>query len=479
VELLRGGSHELKESKRIKQDLESGECQVVVGTHAIIQPSVQFHQLGLVIVDEEQRFGVQQKEALRNRTAGVDVLTLSATPIPRTLQLSMSGHRDISLMTSPPAGRKDVMVHVGKDDDLLIRDAIIRELNRDGQIFVVVPFIKDIPEIHVRLKKILSDASIDDITIIEANGRDEDLEARIDAFASRVNNARILIATTVIENGIDMPLVNTIFVFNAHRFGMSALYQLKGRVGRSERQAYSYFFTPHDQTTTIEAEGRLTWLRVFTALGSGYELARRDMDMRGHGTIFGSEQSGSSDIGVDLTTSILQAAIQDLQTDFVLSVPETRVMIPGKVLDYARSLGLALPALDRVEDSFQVARWEYDLTKTVSKTIFPSKSELSEALVEDLMQCQDIGDFDQLEEDLSSMLFKPPKKIPDILLELLHRWRLRRACQQVGIYQCVYIKDRKEIVFLTQQINEKKWRKLQPYVPEVCYSWIDVAWIVC
>lgn len=441
---------------------------MVVGTHAIIQPSVQFRQLGLVIVDEEQRFGVEQKECLRNRTAGIDVLTLSATPIPRTLQLSMSGHRDISLMTSPPLGRKDVIVHVGKEDDNIIREAIIRELSRDGQIFVVVPFIKDIPEIHMRLDKILSSASIE-ANIIEANGRDEDLESRIDAFASRANNERILIATTVIENGIDMPKVNTIFVFNAHRFGMSALYQLKGRVGRSDRQAYSYFFTPNDQITTIEAEERLTWLRVFTALGSGYELARRDMDMRGHGTIFGSEQSGTSDIGVDLTSSILQAAIEDLKRGFILSVPETRVDIPCKVLEYGRSIGMQLPPLDNIDDSFQVARWEHDLTKMILNAVFRSKAQLSEALLDDIMQCQSVDDFDHLEDELSKVLYKPPQEVPYILIELLYRWKVRQVCQQVGISQCVYRADLKEIIFFSLQFSEKKWRRIQAYVSKVCY----------
>lgn len=290
VMLLRGG--EKADAVRVKEAVKSGECQIVVGTHAVIQKSVEFKCLGLVVIDEEQRFGVDHKERLKMVTSGVDVLTLSATPIPRTLYMSLSNMRSLNLLKTPPLGRKEVYTTVGLWNDVQVQQAILQEISRGGQVFVIVPFIKDSEEMVARIKRLVKN-----IRCMEANGRHDDLELRIDAF--RHKKADVLVATTVIENGIDMPNVNTIIVSSAERFGMAALHQLRGRVGRSPAQAYALFLTNHT-VLTPQAENRLMYLKRFTALGSGYELSMRDMEARGTGSIFGEEQSGNCEVGVEL-----------------------------------------------------------------------------------------------------------------------------------------------------------------------------------
>lgn len=263
---------------KVKEALRGGSCQVVVGTHALLQADVVFDNLGLLVVDEEQRFGVAHKERLKIFASGTDVLTLSATPIPRTLQLSLTGMKDFSAMQTPPVGRKEVIVYTGQDGVAVessqavvagesgssedrrvllgdvIEHAIKHELSRGGQVFVVVPFVRDVPPTALRLRQL-----IPDLTILEAHGQHDDLEDRVDSFLKA--EASVLVATTVIENGIDMPNVNTIIVLQADRFGISSLYQLKGRVGRSSRQAYAYFLT-QNSSVTVEAEQRLNYIKV-------------------------------------------------------------------------------------------------------------------------------------------------------------------------------------------------------------------------
>jgi len=216
--------------------------------------SVQFGNLGLLVIDEEQRFGVAQKEKLKAAAEGIDILTLSATPIPRTLQLASSGLKDLSIMSAAPEGRLEVKVSVGFDNDVVITKAITDEISRGGQVFVVVPFVRDIDPAKARLLSLLPN-----VKVIEAHGQHDDLETRIEAFTARRGD--VLLATTVIENGIDMPNVNTIIVLEADRFGMSALYQLRGRVGRSTRQAFAYFMT-NKTALTVEAEARLIYIKV-------------------------------------------------------------------------------------------------------------------------------------------------------------------------------------------------------------------------
>jgi transcription-repair coupling factor (superfamily II helicase) len=315
---------------------------------------VVFNNLGLLVIDEEQRFGVAHKEKLKAASGGTDVLTLSATPIPRTLQMSLTGLRDFSLMNSPPAGRKAVNVTVCRDQDAVLVDAIAFELARDGQVFIVVPFVADVDPTCSRLQQLMPDVSI-----IDAHGRHDDLEDRIDQFSRR--EADVLVCTTVIENGIDLPNVNTIVVLSANRFGMSSLYQLRGRVGRSSKQAYAYFMT-NVTSLTIEAETRLMFLKTLTALGSGYELSRRDMEMRGYGTIFGTDQSGAKDVGLDLQAAILKDAVDTLKEEQIIAVPDCRIEL-GLPIEtaFVSSLGL-LPSSESLN---AVAIWEAQLAEII------------------------------------------------------------------------------------------------------------------
>jgi transcription-repair coupling factor (superfamily II helicase) len=352
VQLLRGGGK--GDALAVKEAVKSGKCQVVVGTHALLQPSVSFESLGLLVIDEEQRFGVAHKEKLKAACGGTDVLTLSATPIPRTLQMSLTGLRDFSLMNSPPAGRKEVVVHVGADEDQVIISAICKEIDRGGQVFVVVPFVSEVEPTCNRLE-----ALIEGITIIEAHGRHDDLEDRIDAFTRK--EADILVSTTVIENGIDMPNVNTIIVLSANRFGMSSLYQLRGRVGRSRSQAYAYFMT-NSTSLSIEAETRLMYLKTLTALGSGYDLSRRDMEMRGYGTIFGTDQSGAKDVGLDLQAAILKNAVDSLKSELIIAVPDCRIDLG---LPIERVFNSHIGPLPPRGDLNAVARWEALLVQNI------------------------------------------------------------------------------------------------------------------
>lgn len=353
VMLLRGGGK--ADAVRVREAVKSGECQIVVGTHAVIQKSVEFRRLGLVVIDEEQRFGVDHKERLKMVASGIDVLTLSATPIPRTLYMSLSNMRSLNLLKTPPQGRKEVHTTVGLWNDALAQQAIQQELGRGGQVFVIVPYIKDSEEMVARIKRLVKN-----VRCMEANGRHEDLELRIDAF--RRKQADVLVATTVIENGIDMPNVNTIIVSSAERFGMAALHQLRGRVGRSSAQAYALFLTNHTHLTP-QAENRLMYLKRFTALGSGYELSMRDMEARGTGSIFGEEQSGNCEVGVELQVRIMARAVEALSLDHVMSVAETRVALHGALETFAQKLKRPLPAPKAGLDAVSV--WEDEVSALV------------------------------------------------------------------------------------------------------------------
>jgi len=364
VFLLRGGQS--SESAMIHEQIKSGQAQVVVGTHALLQRNIKFKNLGLLIIDEEQRFGVGHKEKLKATSSGVDVLTLSATPIPRTLQISLSGLRDLSLMSSPPIGRKETIVEVGIDDDNTLRDAIMREIKRDGQVFVVVPFVCDVEPTRHRIESL-----IDKVRVIEAHGRHQDLESRVDDFSNY--QADVLVATTVIENGIDMPRVNTILILHSDRFGISALYQLRGRVGRSDRQAYAYFLTPRGKTITLNAETRLSYMATFTALGSGYDLSRRDMELRGYGTIFGTQQSGARDVGIDLQASLLQEALLELQSNVFMPVQTTRVDL-GTNLEV---LGInTIGPIPDNSDTEALLSWESKLAAVILKLVLQDKASI-------------------------------------------------------------------------------------------------------
>ncbi|TVQ67929.1 MAG: transcription-repair coupling factor [Balneolaceae bacterium] len=297
------------EQKAIIQRTEEGKTDILIGTHRLLSKDVKFRDLGLMIIDEEQRFGVAMKEKLKTYRATMDVLTLTATPIPRTLQFSLMGARDLSIINTPPLNRQPVYTEIHSFDTALIRDAIIEEVSRGGQVFFIHNRVKNIEEVGDMIREL-----VPDIRVRFAHGQMQPvkLEKIIQDFY--LNKFDVLVSTNIVENGIDIANANTIIINNANQFGLSELHQLRGRVGRSNRKAFCYLITPQISTLTPEARKRLTALEEFSDLGSGFSIAMRDLDIRGAGDILGAEQSGYiSDIGFELYTKILDDAVRELK----------------------------------------------------------------------------------------------------------------------------------------------------------------------
>lgn len=294
-------------AKQIKEDLMSGKVDIIIGTHALLGQDIQFAHLGLVIVDEEQHFGVKQKEKLKELQKGVHVLTLTATPIPRTLQMALTGVRDMSIIATPPIDRLAVRTFVTPYDPLVIKEAVHREMHRGGQIFYVCPRVKDLPEALQKLEKI--DPSLR-IGVAHGQMPPRQLEEVMDAFVDRKYD--VLLATNIIESGIDIPSVNTIFVHRSDLFGLSQLYQLRGRIGRGKVRGYAYLTLPPHQILSTTAQKRLEVMQALDILGAGFQIASHDMDIRGAGNLLGQEQSGHvREVGVELYQQMLKEAVEN------------------------------------------------------------------------------------------------------------------------------------------------------------------------
>jgi transcription-repair coupling factor (superfamily II helicase) len=293
------------ELKDTRERLTSGDMDIVIGTHAILSASTQFRNLGLVIVDEEQRFGVTHKEKLKQLRADVHVLTLTATPIPRTLQMAMSGLRELSTIKTPPVDRLAVRTYVMEWDDMVVREALLREHHRGGQSFIVVPRISDMEQVEAWLRDM-----VPEVKAVSAHGQMSagEIEERMSAFYE--GRYEVLLSTTIIESGLDLPTANTIIIHRADRFGLAQLYQLRGRVGRAKIRAYAYLTTPADTQLSEVAEKRLKVLGDLDSLGAGFQLASHDLDIRGAGNLLGDEQSGHiREVGFELYQSMLEDAI--------------------------------------------------------------------------------------------------------------------------------------------------------------------------
>ena len=304
-----------KETKELLADLEAGKIDILIGTHKLIGKSVKWHDLGLLIIDEEQKFGVTAKEKLKSLRANVDVLTLTATPIPRTLQFSLLGARDLSIMTTPPPNRYPVQTElITIDDEDIIKEAIELEMGRNGQVFIVNNRIEMLPRIEHRIHKLCPEARI-----VTAHGQlpAGEMEERLEAFINY--DYDILLSTTIIESGVDIPNVNTILIFSAHQYGLADLHQLRGRVGRSNRKAYCYLIAPEKELLTADARRRLEALSTFAELGAGFNLAMQDLDIRGAGNLLGAEQSGFiADLGYETYQRILNEAVEELKEEMSL-----------------------------------------------------------------------------------------------------------------------------------------------------------------
>ena len=400
-----------KEVKQILADLAEGKIDILVGTHKIIGKSVRFKDLGLLIIDEEQKFGVAVKERLKQLKVNVDTLTMSATPIPRTLQFSLMGARDLSNLTTPPANRRPIETTVASFDDDILREAVGFELSRNGQVFVVNHRIDGLTDLENRLRRLVPGAR----TVV-AHGQmpPEKLEKAIIDFAN--HDFDVLLSTTIVENGIDMPNVNTIIVSNAQNFGLSELHQLRGRVGRSSRKAFCWLLTPPGNPLTPVARRRLQAIESFSDLGAGIHIAMQDLDIRGAGNLLGAEQSGFiADLGYETYRKILKEAVTELRTeefpDLISTSPAPDASTDGDNVEFTADCTV-----------------ESDLELRLPPSYVPQESERI-GLYQELDNMERAGQTDTFRANLRDRF----GEIPEVTEELIRIVPLRMAARRLGI----------------------------------------------
>ena len=397
------------EQHKIVEDARKGRIDVLIGTHRLLSKDVGFANLGLVIIDEEQRFGVEHKERLKHLRATDDVLTLTATPIPRTLHMAMLGIRDIGALTTPPMDRRSIATQVRPFSASLIREAILREMNRDGQVFFVHNFVQSIHAMADRISQIVPEARI-----VYGHGqmKEHELERVMTAFVRR--QADVLVCTTIIESGIDIPSANTIFINRADRFGLAELHQLRGRVGRSKHRAYCYLLLSPDRPVTSKAAKRLKAIEEFSDLGAGFRIAMRDLEIRGAGNILGDEQSGHiAAIGYELYCRLLERAVRAMKNE-----PDPT----------PRPVHLELNVSAHIPTSY----------------IASGRSRLE--IYRRMVGCATAADLRQLEKDLADA-FGPYPPAVGALLELAE---IRVLAQHWGIHSIIL--EEPDIVFRVQEL---------------------------
>jgi transcription-repair coupling factor (superfamily II helicase) len=312
-----------REQSRVVQDLAAGAVDIVIGTHRIVQDDIAFKDLGLVVIDEEQRFGVLHKEKFKRLRTMVDVLTLSATPIPRTLYLALTGARDMSTIQTPPHDRLPVETIATPYDERTIRDAIQRELNRGGQVFFLHNRVTTIDTMLAKLKSLVPAARI---VVGHGQMHADDLEEVMTKFVN--GEADVLLSTTIIESGLDIPNANTIIIDRADRFGLSELYQLRGRVGRYKHQAYAYLLLPRHARLLTDVRKRISAMKQYSTLGSGFKIAMRDLEIRGAGNLLGAEQSGHiTAVGFELYCQLLKQSVASMKGEKIKPRVEVRIAL--------------------------------------------------------------------------------------------------------------------------------------------------------
>ena len=382
-----------KETRAILKDVAAGTIDVVIGTHRLLQKDVVFRNLGLVIIDEEQWFGVKHKERLKQLRTQIDVLTLTATPIPRTLQMAMSSVRDLSIIDTPPAGRLAIKTEVVRFSDKAVRDAMLRELGRGGQIYFVHNRVETMERTGAWLQQLVPEARM-----VMAHGQmDAKLLERVMLNFVR-READVLLASAIIQSGLDVPSANTIIVNRADMFGLAQLYQLRGRVGRGGEQAYAYFLIPDEGTLTGDAQKRLVAIQQFTELGSGFRIAAADLEIRGAGNLLGKQQSGHiAAIGLDLYLQMVEQAVQRLKGHVVEEEPDPTLRLPVS----------AFVPEEYVADSHQRL-----------------------SLYKRLTACQQVGDLALLHGEIQDRYGLPPdpvERLFDVMQLRLHAKALRLA----------------------------------------------------
>ena len=337
------------DQKDILERLETGAVDIIIGTHRLLSKDVKFKDLGLLVIDEEHRFGVNHKERIKNYRKQIDVISMTATPIPRSMQMSLYGFRDLSIIATPPSNRMAIKTFVSRFDDQVIHDAIKREIARDGQVFFIHNRIRTIDAMADYVQKLVPKARIG---IAHAEQSESQLEKVMLKFQN--HDIDILLSTTIVESGLDFPRANTMLINRADRFGLASLYQLRGRVGRSEREAFTYLLIPGEDLISNKANKRLRALKAFTELGSGYRIALRDLEIRGAGNLFGKKQSGQiRSVGIELYNQLLEETIMKLRGEIVEKViePELQLNLPAFIPeDYIKEESVRLKIYEKLSD---------------------------------------------------------------------------------------------------------------------------------
>lgn len=444
------------EQKKIIKSMEKGEVDIIIGTHRLLQPDVKFKNLGLIVIDEEQRFGVKQKEALKKIRTEVDVLTLTATPIPRTLNIALNKLRDISTITTPPPGRLPVITEVRRFSNGIIREAILREVERGGQVYFLHNRVQTIDGMAEKLRSLVPEARFG-----VAHGKlgSSDLEDRIIAF--KEHQFDVLVSSTIIENGIDLANANTLIVNNADRFGLAQLYQLRGRVGRSKTQAYAYFLY-HGQRLKLSAKKRLRAIVEATELGSGFQIAMKDLEIRGAGDILGAKQHGVINVvGVSHFIRMLNKAVEDLKAG--------KLQAGGE--EGPEDVTIELPLTSYIPDSYIVSAKEK------------------------INVYQKLSSVDNMEylEEIRDELVEDYGKLPKEVSNFFHVIELKILAKKAGVAQVkaesVYLSKGKELVLLMSNKvkpenimnlleHNPKWmisgNKLRIKIEDLTTQWVDM-----
>lgn len=410
-----------KEQKETIKHLATGECDVVIGTHRLLQEGIVFKDLGLLVIDEEHRFGVRHKEKLKQLRENIDIITMSATPIPRTLYMSLSGIKDMSIINTPPKNRLPIKTFVGEWNENMVKNAITHELDREGQVFYLYNRVETIDEFRMQLQKLVPNARI---AIGHGQMDEKTLEKVIVDFANQEYD--ILLATTIIENGIDIPNANTMIIHNADKFGLAQLYQLRGRVGRSQRQAYCYCFYTKSKEITKEAMQRLKAIKEFTTLGSGYQIAMRDVEIRGVGNILGTKQHGHMvNVGFDTYCQLLEETVQELQ---------------GQVVDKTNPTIVDINVTAYIPDEWVGSA---DQKMIEYKRLADVKSEV---------------ELDYITEEWKDRFAKPPESVEN-LIKLI---KLRLAATEVKI---ALIRETEENIRIYTPYTQPEWKIIQHTLP--------------
>ena len=419
----------VKKTREVLADLEAGRIDIIIGTHKLIGKAVKFKDLGLLIIDEEQKFGVATKEKLRKMKTNVDTLTMSATPIPRTLQFSLMGARDMSIIQTPPPNRYPICTEVHTFDKDVICDAINFEMSRNGQAFFVNDRISSLPELAALVNKYIPDARV---AIGHGQMKPEELEKVIMGFINY--DYDVLISTTIVENGVDISNANTIIINDAHRFGLSALHQMRGRVGRSNKKAFCYLLSPPKAGLTQEARRRLEALETFSELGSGFNLSMQDLDIRGAGNLLGAEQSGfMEDLGYETYQKILNQAVTELKNE------EFGDMYGGETEG-----GIQLTGNDFVED----CAVESDLEMYFPDSYVPGSSERM-MLYRELENISNDEELEKFRQNMNDRFGEMPHEG----LELLNIVPLRRLGRHIGCEKIILKQGRMQMQFVSNPMS--------------------------